>query len=385
MSYSKPLLYLLLLFGLMGCAAPETTPPTNTPARQPTSTPTAVPTQPLPHISLDEATDTQPYPITTTSETASGYPAQAQTASILPAPVLLPTEIVVPPTLTPIATAVLPTRTPTSPAPTATPAATLTPPALPATSENDHYWFLRPIGEGGVVWTDKTYPYGGTRNNTLRTHHGVEFNVTYDTPVLAVANGRVVFAGFDDVDILGPDPNFYGTAVVIQHEPLHQGQPIFTLYAHLNNVNVAVGQTVQARDVIGYSGATGVADGPHLHFEVRVGENSYTHTRNPLLWLYPFPERGTIAGRVVFLNGALALQAPIALHRIDGGEAHTAATTTYADNIVNSDELWQENFVLDDVPAGYYEVTVRDGNTRYKEKVWVYPRQTSFVEIVVQK
>lgn len=263
-----------------------------------------------------------------------------------------------------------------------TPRPTFTPPALPSTSPNEHYWFRRPVPQGDGVWTDKYYPYGSTRGGQLRAHHGVEFNVTYNTPILAAAEGTVRVAGSDSEVAYGPHPNFYGNVVVIEHAFQFAGQPLFTLYGHLNEVSVTVGQQVAAQEEIGLSGATGVADGPHVHFEVRVRANEYENTRNPLLWLYPFPDRGTVAGRVVWPNGDLAQEAPVSLNRVDGQSPYYA-TTTYAGSSVNPDDGWQENFAIDDVVAGFYEVTVRVGDDKVTERTWVYPYQTSFVEIVL--
>ena len=82
------------------------------------------------------------------------------------------------------------------------------------------------------------------------------------------------------------------------------------------------GQHVDAQELIALSGASGVADGPHLHFEVRVGQNNYTNTRNPLLWLYPFPEQGTIAGRVTWPSGELLHGAQLFLRRVDAGSKY---------------------------------------------------------------
>lgn len=263
-----------------------------------------------------------------------------------------------------------------------TPGPTFTLPAQPTASANEHYWFRRPVPQGDGLWTDKYYPYGSTRGGQLRAHHGVEFNVAYDTPVLAAADGTVRVAGSDSATTYGPHPTFYGNLVVIEHGFQFRGQPVFTLYGHLNEVSVAVGQQVSAQDAIGLSGATGVADGPHVHFEVRVGANDYASTRNPLLWLYPFPDRGTVAGRVVWSSGALAQEAPVSLNRMDGPSPYYA-TTTYADDSVNPDEGWNENFAIDDVVAGYYEVTVRAGDEKYTALTWVHPYQTSFVEIIL--
>jgi hypothetical protein len=147
-------------------------------------------------------------------------------------------------------------------------------------------------------------------------------------------------------------------------------------------VSVSVGQAVGTAEQIGRSGNSGVADGPHLHFEVRVGQNSYNDTRNPLLWLYPIPGRGVVAGRLTFAGGGLAYEAPLTLRRIDAPSAYSA-TTTYAQEQLNADDGWQENFALDDVTAGYYEVIVGNGEETIKTEVWVFPYQTSFVEIVL--
>ena len=297
-------------------------------------------------------------------------------------------------TLTPSATPI-PTETPipspTHDGPTATPSATptvpptFTPPALPFTSANEHYWLRRPIPEGGTVWTDKVYPYGSTRGDTLRPHHGVEFYVPSGAEVIAAASGTVVVAGADSETIHGPHADFYGNLVVIELDSTLDGQPVYNLYGHLSQIFVNEGQHVDAEEIIALSGATGVADGAHLHFEVRVGENSYDNTRNPLLWLYPFPEQGTVAGRVTCSSGELAHEIPITLRRVDAKSKY-AATTSYANSNgrLNADPGWNENFVFDDVVAGYYEIEIKMGSKKIREELWVYPYQTSFVEIVLE-
>mgnify|MGYP002713010205 CR=1 FL=1 len=293
----------------------------------------------------------------------------------------LPTETAVP-TATAIVVTAPDTPTPAPGEPTPTPQPTFTPPALPQTSNEDHFWFRRPVAEGGVVWTDKEYPYGSTRGGQLRPHHGVEFNVDYDTEILAVASGTVVVAGADDTVAYGPETNFYGNLIVIEHDTPYNGKPVYTLYGHLNAPYVVVGQRVEAQQPIGLSGATGVADGPHMHFEVRVGANDYNSTRNPLLWLWPFPDRGTVIGRIVFPDGSLAYEAPVRVVRVDAPSRY-AATTSYAQGYVNADDQWGENFAIDDVEAGYYEVIVTAGSEKYEETIWVYPRRTSFIEITI--
>ena len=217
----------------------------------------------------------------------------------------------------------------------------------------------------------------------MRAHHGVEFNVPAGTPVMAAASGTVVTAGKDDVERLGASNNFYGNVVVIQHDSGLEGQPVFSLYGHLSQILVQEGDRVNALDTIALSGASGVADGAHLHFEVRVGSNNYESTRNPLLWLYPFPDRAVVAGRVTYPDGTLARNVPLTLRRVDAPSPYSA-TTSYADDSVNPDDVWNENFALDDVYAGYYELTAGTGKEKIEVEFWVHPYQTSFVEIVLE-
>ena len=286
-----------------------------------------------------------------------------------------PTNI---PTLVP--TAIIPTATVTP-----TPIPTFTPPALPNTSPWEHYWLRRPVAVDDVLWTNKSYSYGQTKGGTLRPHHGVEFDVEHGTELLAVASGTVIVAGDDTQVAYGPQTNFYGNLVIIELDArLNDTQPVYVLYGHLSAFLVTVGQHIDAEQPIALSGDSGIADGPHMHFEVRVGQNDYNSTRNPLLWLYPFPDRGTVAGRVIWSNGELAYEVPIQLHRVDG-HARYAATTSYAQENINSDDGWQENFALDDIDAGYYEVTVAVGDKKFQENVWVYPYRTSFVEIMIKQ
>lgn len=270
--------------------------------------------------------------------------------------------------------------TPSEPPVTPTPKPTFTPPALPKTPPWEHYWLRRPIPEGGTVWTDKAYPYGSTRSGTLRTHHGVEFNVAAGTPALAAASGTVLIAGTDQDEELGPTSSFYGNVIVIELDAKLEEQRVFILHGHLSEIRVNAGQHVQAQEVIALSGATGVADGAHLHFEVRVGENSYDATRNPLLWLYPFPDRGVVAGRIISPSGLPIDNLMVSIRRIDAPSPYSA-TTSYADSSVNSDDNWNENFALDDLYAGYYELTVGSGEHKVNQELWVYPYQTSFIEI----
>ncbi len=88
----------------------------------------------------------------------------------------------------------------------------------------------------------------------VRFHQGTDLAAPEGTPVVASFSGRVEIAGW-----LGG----YGLIVVISHGDTHE-----TRYAHLSEVLVKVGQEVKQGNVIGLVGSTGLATGPHLHFEI---------------------------------------------------------------------------------------------------------------------
>ncbi len=86
------------------------------------------------------------------------------------------------------------------------------------------------------------------------SHTGVDISAPLGTKVIAPADGMVIFAG--------PDAG-YGNIIVIDHK-----FGITTRYAHLQRIDVKVGQHVSRYDVIGYVGRSGRTTGPHLHYEV---------------------------------------------------------------------------------------------------------------------
>jgi murein DD-endopeptidase MepM/ murein hydrolase activator NlpD len=95
--------------------------------------------------------------------------------------------------------------------------------------------------------------YGGTR-----LHTGLDIDAAHGDPAAAAAAGTVSHAGWK---------TGYGKSVVIAHD-----QHTATLYAHLSAIGVGVGDAVAAGQQIGQVGETGVATGPHLHFEVRIDD-----------------------------------------------------------------------------------------------------------------
>lgn len=88
-------------------------------------------------------------------------------------------------------------------------------------------------------------------------HTGVDYGAPRGTPVYTVGPGTVEFAGTQ---------SGYGKIVIVRH----RDHAIETRYAHLSRIDVKEGDTVAAGDAVGAVGSTGVATGPHLHFEWRI-------------------------------------------------------------------------------------------------------------------
>jgi murein DD-endopeptidase MepM/ murein hydrolase activator NlpD len=307
----------------------------------------------------------------------------SNTPTITPTPTItLSPTITLTPTITPSTTPIS-SATPTNPAddPNNTPPPTWTPPPPdPSVQIADHYHFGRPIADGSVNWEDATYPYGGTSGGKLQVHHGVDMVNPRGTPILAAGDGTVVYAGNDQTTQFGATTNYYGNLVVIQHPfTSPEGLPVFTLYGHMDRVDVQTGQQVTKGQQVGIVGATGIAIGPHVHFEVRVGDPySFGATRNPALWIYPFQTFGTLAGRVTDANGAVLYDVTLRVQSTD----ISRYAFSYADDSVNPDSTFHENFTLADLPPNYYAVTVSDqGRVRFRKIVYVYPNRTTWVDV----
>jgi len=96
---------------------------------------------------------------------------------------------------------------------------------------------------------------------SYRWHYGTDLGLNVGDPVKSVFDGIVRIVQYD--------ARGYGKYVLIRH---YNG--FETLYGHLSGVNVAVGQSVKAGEVIGKGGSTGRSTGPHLHFEIRYEGNA---------------------------------------------------------------------------------------------------------------
>jgi murein DD-endopeptidase MepM/ murein hydrolase activator NlpD len=98
----------------------------------------------------------------------------------------------------------------------------------------------------------RVHPLTGNR----RFHAGQDLAAPSGTPIVAVANGRVVLASWH---------GGYGKAVIIEHNGKLQ-----TLYGHMSEIFVQEGQEIKQGTVIGQVGSTGASSGPHLHFETKL-------------------------------------------------------------------------------------------------------------------
>lgn len=245
---------------------------------------------------------------------------------------------------------------------------------------DDHYWLIRPLPSGTRNYDLEYYPYGSDvllpQYAPYRIHHGLDFPNPSGTPILAAGSGTVVWAG------PLPNPsgvNYYGNTVIVQHDWQWQGQDVYTLYAHTLELFVEVGDEVEQGQLLAGVGASGEVSGPHLHLEVRVGNNNYFDTRNPLLWLAPYEGWGTLAGRFVDNQGTMIPGAEVQLYPLDVDTA-PRRTRTYQEG-VDPDDVWQENFVAADLPAGRYTLFLSFENTSYRRTLEVLPGRTNFVVV----
>ena len=118
---------------------------------------------------------------------------------------------------------------------------------------------------------------------TVRAHKGVDYAAVTGTPIMSAGDGRIAFAGWQ---------RGYGRTIIVDH-----GRGYTTLYAHMSRLGkYKVGQRVQQGATIGYVGATGLASGPHLHYEFRVNG---AH-RDPLTVTMPKPDPLTGAELTAF-------------------------------------------------------------------------------------
>lgn len=253
---------------------------------------------------------------------------------------------------------------------------------------SEHFWLARPfLTTSGIQSSVNAYAYGTTTYG-YQPHHGVDIENPIGTNVRAVASGMVFYAG-DDLNetLFGPQTDFYGNLVVIEHQvQLPDSDSLFTfytLYGHLSQFFVRAGDEVEQFEEIGAVGQEGVALGPHLHLEVRIGDPyNYGATYNPNLWLQPYSGFGVLAGRVLYNSGGYVPDVEVEVRDPSSGRV-IKTTLSYHYDLVNPDPYFLENFVVPDLPAGNYELLVKYQGRAYTQPFEILPGRVSVLNQVV--
>lgn len=359
-------LWLILLLGFLSACRPATplrlstissSPALRSPVPYSTSAPAVL--LPSPTASIDAELSPSPEASPTLALTAvlapGGDPDQSGSSpAAIPTPAPDPLRFVFP-----------------SPAPA--PVSAWRPPLYPtpwALSPYDHFYFARPTAADQVNWPLWNYRYGGAFFEDV-IHTGIDIVVGKGTPVLAAGSGKIVWAGFGLYQGVADPKDPYGLAIMIHHDFGYQGQSLYTVYAHLDRVDVVDGQYVHTGDMLGLSGETGHVTGPHLHFEVRLGSGGFFTTRNPELWLAPPQGWGVLAGRITDSSGQFKTSQDVIVHSLSSGQNWLAKS--YGADTVNSDPYYQENIVISDLPAGRYEIRIPYAGYNYSLEIEIKP------------
>lgn len=367
MRYSfKRSVVMFLLVGIWGMAA-----------CRPVAGETATPPPPTP---VESRATARPSP----TATASSSPTPQDTAIVQSLSTATPSPENAP---TVTATATLPSLEFSLPSPTATTTAEAAwrPPAYPvpwAPSPYDHFFFSRPIASRDIKLPLPDYRYGNVFFGD-HVHTGMDISSRMKKSVLAARDGKVIWSGYGLYrgGLRLDDP--YGISVVIKHDFGYQGEPLFTIYAHLDEATVEEGDLVMAGEQIGRVGNTGHTTGPHLHFEVRIGENDYFATRNPALWLAPPQGWGILAGRIESSYGRLLENTTVYVHsnidpEADQEEDQLWIGTSYTTNGITPDPFYQENFAIPDLPAGFYRVNIPYFGITFTRIIEIRPGEVTY-------
>lgn len=133
-------------------------------------------------------------------------------------------------------------------------------------------WTKPASGRYTSGYGSRTHPISGG----IKTHYGIDIANSTGTPVLSAADGVISYAS---------PLSTYGNVIMVTHSI--DGQTFTSLYAHLSSIKVGVGQVVSKGQIIGAIGTTGNSTGPHLHFEIHIGnwEGMAKNSVNPLRYI----------------------------------------------------------------------------------------------------
>lgn len=123
------------------------------------------------------------------------------------------------------------------------------------------YWedaFIQPVS-GTITTPYGVYRYTNGSENATR-HAGVDIATAEGTAIVAANTGRVLFSGYLELS---------GNTILIEH-----GMGLHTLYMHMDSLRVETGDFVEKAQLIGTVGTTGYSTGPHLHYQMMIGDTS---------------------------------------------------------------------------------------------------------------
>lgn len=133
--------------------------------------------------------------------------------------------------------------------------------------------YVNPLGNTSYRISSTFGPRTAPKKGASTVHNGIDMAANKGAPILAVAEGTVITAGYN---------SGAGYYVVINHGVWIDNKPTYTRYLHMNAMpEVSVGTIVPKGALIGAVGSTGVSTGPHLHFEVRVGADDKSSAVDP--------------------------------------------------------------------------------------------------------
>jgi murein DD-endopeptidase MepM/ murein hydrolase activator NlpD len=268
----------------------------------------------------------------------------------------------------------------TLPTPGAVPVSSWRPALYPvpwALTDQDHFFFTRPVKADEVNWPVPDYRYGNIEFIVGIPHTGVDIAASEGTDVISTGSGLVVWAGYGLYSGFEDPEDPYGIAVAIRHDFGYKGKPLYTVYAHMSEVEVARGERVQSGDIIGLVGDTGQTTGAHLHYEVRLGGNDYYHSVNPELWMVPPQGWGVLVGRVMSSVGVLLKSQEMRVTSLETNDIWYVRSYGTLE-IINRDPNYRENFVLSGLPAGRYEIYIPYQGYHLRFVVKIYPGAVTF-------